>query len=107
MKTICTLILMGLLALAPCRTAVYAVATTMITATSFDPPMTETNVRLLIHGAKPQLEAQLNCSLNADVLYQAYLDGNTVITYLGFDGIKHTYSVSYSGAVGISGLDNI
>ena len=106
MKTICTLILMGLLALAPCRTAVYAVATTMITASSYDPQMTETNVRLLIQGAKPQLEAQLNCSLDEDVIYQAYLDGNTVITYLGFDGVKHCYRVSYGGGVGIAGLDD-
>jgi hypothetical protein len=106
MRTIYTFIFMGMLSLAPCKAVVYpnvpAVENPMVTG----PELTETRVRTILTGARPQLEQQLNRMMTQDYLYQRYLDGQLKITYLGFDGIQHEYQVDFDGGVGISGLDN-
>lgn len=106
MKTICTFILMGLLALAPCQAAVRADALASSSSAHLDPQLTESGIRSLLAAVSPQLESQLNRNLPVDYLYSEYQDGRVQITYLGYDGIKHCYRVDFDGGVGLSGLDN-
>jgi hypothetical protein len=106
MKTICTFILMGLLALAPCKAAIYPIVPTLSLPCSTEPELTETRVKTLITSARPQLESQTSHTYTVEFLYQEYLDGELQISYMGYDGVKHVYELHYEGGVGISGLDN-
>jgi hypothetical protein len=107
MKTIYTIIVMGLLALAPCKAAVPTLVYSAATSSLIGPELTEARVRNILMGARPQLEAQLNRTLTSDFLYQQYQDGFAKLTYLGFDGTVHVYRVDFGGGIGVSGLENI